>query len=92
MPTAFELTRDEWGSYFESARHQLELPTLTTEEIRQCEQLLARIQEAADQLKRRYSVRRVVLFGSLAHRGWYAQDSEVDLAVECLDSSPNLPV
>jgi predicted nucleotidyltransferase len=27
-------------------------------------------------------VRRAVLFGSLAHEGWFASDSDVDIAVE----------
>ncbi|MBL7164788.1 MAG: DNA polymerase, partial [Anaerolineales bacterium] len=42
--------------------------------------------EAAVELKRRFSARRVVLFGSLAHSAWFMPDSDVDLAVEGLDS------
>jgi len=35
-------------------------------------------------LKTRFSARRVVLFGSLAHAAWFMPDSDVDLAVEGL--------
>ena len=48
--------------------------------------LLARVREAAAVLKARFGVRRVVLFGSLAHGAWFVPDSDVDLAVEGLAS------
>ncbi len=35
-------------------------------------------------LKSRFGVRRVVLFGSLAHAAWFNPTSDVDLAVEGL--------
>jgi predicted nucleotidyltransferase len=35
-------------------------------------------------LKSRFGVRRVVIFGSLAHAAWFIPDSDVDLAVEGL--------
>ena len=35
-------------------------------------------------LKSRFGVRRVVLFGSLAHAAWFRPDADVDLAVESL--------
>jgi predicted nucleotidyltransferase len=37
-------------------------------------------------LKSRFAVRRVVLFGSLAHISWFTSGSDVDLAVEGLDT------
>ena len=86
MPTALELPRKEWGRYIESARRRPDLPAMTSEEAQEREQLLARIGEAAVELKMRFSARRVVLFGSLAHSAWYMPDSDVDLAVEGLDS------
>jgi predicted nucleotidyltransferase len=46
--------------------------------------LLSRIREAAAALKSRFGVRRVILFGSLAHAAWFVPDSDVDLAVEGL--------
>lgn len=85
MPTALELPREEWGRYIEAASRRPDLPAITPEEAQEREQLLARVKEAADELKKRFSVRRVVLFGSLAHSAWYVPDSDVDLAVEGLD-------
>ncbi len=86
MPTALDLPRKEWGRYIESARRRPDLPAITPKEAQEREQLLARVQEAAIELKARFSVRRVVLFGSLAHSAWFVPDSDVDLAVEGLDS------
>lgn len=86
MPTALELPRKEWGRYIESARRRPDSPAMTSEEAQERKQLLARIREAAVELKRRFSARRVVLFGSLAHSAWFMPDSDVDLAVEGLDS------
>jgi predicted nucleotidyltransferase len=57
---------------------------LSVEEKRARAQLLVRVRAAADLLKSRYAVRRVVLFGSLAHAAWFMPDSDVDLAVEGL--------
>jgi len=45
---------------------------------------LRRIAEVAEALKQRFGVRKVILFGSLAHRAWYGSDTDVDLAVEGL--------
>jgi predicted nucleotidyltransferase len=53
-------------------------------ELKEHEQLLACIKKVADEIKSRYRVRRIVLFGSLAHQGWFSSDSDVDLAVEGL--------
>ena len=86
MPTALELPREEWGRYIESARRRPDLPAITPAEAQEREQLLARIREAVTELKRRFSVRRVMLFGSLAHSAWFVPNSDVDLAVEGLDS------
>jgi len=85
MPTALELPREEWGRYIESASRRPGLPAITPEEAQERDQLLARVKEAVVELKKQFSVRRVVLFGSLAHRAWYVPDSDVDLAVEGLD-------
>jgi len=40
--------------------------------------------QAATLLKRRFAVRRVILFGSLADGDWFFVDSDVDVAVEGL--------
>ena len=47
-------------------------------------QLIAKVGEAATMLKTRFSAKRVVLFGSLAHSAWFLPDSDVDIAVEGL--------
>jgi len=85
MPTALELPREEWGRYIESASRRPGLPAITPEEAQERDQLLERVKEAVVELKKQFSVRRVVLFGSLAHRAWYIPGSDVDLAVEGLD-------
>ena len=84
MPTARELTREEWKRYQGSVSHRAEPLELTPEEQRARGQLLARVRVAATLLKSRYAARRVVVFGSLAHAAWFVPDSDVDLAVEGL--------
>jgi predicted nucleotidyltransferase len=84
VPTALELTREEWKRYVDSALRRVEPPELTPEEQQAREQLLARVHAAAAMLKTRFAARRVVLFGSLAHAAWFMPDSDVDLAVEGL--------
>lgn len=82
MPTALELTREEWKKYLQAARHRLAPLRLTLAEQREREGLLERVREAASLLKTHFGARRVVLFGSLAHAAWFMPDSDVDLAVE----------
>lgn len=87
MPTALELTREGWKPYIEAARRRPAPPEPTPAERRERARLLARVREAAEALKARFEVRRVVLFGSLAHEAWFVPDSDVDLAVEGLAGS-----
>lgn len=84
MPTALELSREEWQPYIEAARKRLGSPNLSLAEQEQREQLLTRVREAARQLKFQFNVQRVILFGSLAGTDWFVPDSDVDLAVEGL--------
>jgi len=84
MPTALELARDGWKPYLEAARRQPGPRGQSAAEQQERERLLALIREAADRLKSDFTVKRVVLFGSLAHSGWFAPDSDVDLAEEGL--------
>lgn len=86
MPTALELTREEWQPYIEAARQQPPLPKLTLAEQQERERLLARVREAAAILKHQFGVKQVVLFGSLADTTWFAPDSDVDLAIEGLSN------
>ena len=86
MPTALELTHEEQKFYLEAVSRQPAAPELTPEEHRSREQLLERVRRAAAVLKHRFHARRVLLFGSLAHAAWFTAGSDVDLAVEGLDS------
>jgi predicted nucleotidyltransferase len=86
MPTALELTREEWQSYIEATRQHPPLPKLTLAEQQEREQLLARVREAAAILKRQFGVKQVILFGSLADTTWFVPDSDVDLAIEGLSN------
>lgn len=84
MPTALELTREGWKPYLETARCRPAPPEPTAAEQGERARLLTRVREAATALKAQFDVRRVVLFGSLAHAAWFVPDSDVDLAVEGL--------
>ncbi|VAW31671.1 hypothetical protein MNBD_CHLOROFLEXI01-4503 [hydrothermal vent metagenome] len=86
MPTALELTREEWQPYIEAAKQRPTPAKLSMIEQQQREQLLSRVREAAKQLKVRYGVQRVILFGSLANVDWFTPNSDVDLAVEGLST------
>ena len=82
MQTALELGRKGWERYLKSGRHKLPKTKLSSSEQKERNRLLNQIQKAADEIKSRFNVRRIVLFGSLAHEGWFVSDSDVDLAVE----------
>jgi len=84
MPTALQLTQEEREQYLRSASSTVRPERLIVEEQRTREATLGRVREAAAVLKGRFGARRVVLFGSLAHGGWFGPDSDVDLAVEGL--------
>ena len=84
MPTALELSRKGWKRYIEAARRRPKPPKPLSEDQRVRERLMGRIYEAAAVLKSRFGVRRVILFGSLAHDAWFMPDSDVDIAVEGL--------
>lgn len=84
MPTALELTREQRKQYLESARRSLGQPDLRVEDQAVRTRLLERAKRSALNLKTRFGVRRVILFGSLAHAGWFAPDSDIDIAIEGL--------
>ncbi len=86
MPTALELTREQWQPYIEAARHRVTRPEVTLAEQNEREQLLNRVRQVATELKTRFKAKRVILFGSLANADWFTSDSDVDLAVEGLTS------
>ena len=84
MTTALELPREAWQTYIENARHRSSLPALSPAEQETHEHLVKKAHEAASILKNRFEAKRVVLFGSLAHRAWYIEESDIDMAVEGL--------
>jgi predicted nucleotidyltransferase len=83
MSTALQLGPKGWGKYIKRQNHPAS-SFLTTEQICERNLLLNRIREAARRLKEQFSVRKVILFGSMAHQLWYSQDADVDMAVEGL--------
>ncbi len=84
MPTALELSREGWKQYVEAALRRSRFSGEGSEEGKAHGQLMARVRKAAAMLKTRFSAKRVVLFGSLAHSAWFLPDSDVDIAVEGL--------
>jgi len=81
--TALDLTPEELKKYSLKPKHQLNLAQrkrLTARAMRQA-------RRAAELLKREFGASRVVLFGSLAHRLWFTQWSDIDLAVWGIASS-----
>ncbi len=91
MPTALELSREQWQPYIEAARHRVDRPQMTRTERTERERLLNRVRQLALELKTRYKVKRVILFGSLANTDWFTPGSDVDLAVEGLSSDHYWP-
>jgi predicted nucleotidyltransferase len=86
MPTALELKRDDWPRYKRGLDKRSTPRRLTTQEKRERDRLLGRARELANILKSQFGVRKVVLFGSLARMSWFSPDSDVDLAVEGLET------
>ncbi len=86
MATALELSREGWKPYIEAARRR-QIPHPTEDESSVRDELVGRAREVATVLKRRFRARRVVLFGSLAHKQWFGPHSDVDLALEGVTSS-----
>ena len=84
MPTALDLTNEELTRYLKAARGRPAPSALTSFERAERQALLRRVTGAAAVLKAQFGARRVILFGSLAHEGWFVPDSDVDLAVEGL--------
>jgi predicted nucleotidyltransferase len=86
MPTALELSREDWQPYIEGVLRRAVPVEKQAVEERMCQALLEKVCAAADMLRQEFGVQRVVLFGSLAHEVWFTADSDVDLAVEGLAS------
>jgi predicted nucleotidyltransferase len=86
MPTALELERKQWGRYKRGLDRRAAPRQLTREEQRERDRLLARARELAKILKKEFGVRRVLLFGSVTRTSWFTSGSDVDLAVEGLET------
>jgi predicted nucleotidyltransferase len=84
MPTALELSRKERRRYIDAASRRRPLPGPSEEQKEEHRVLLIKVREAAKELKERFGVDRVVLFGSLVQAHWYSSTSDVDLAVRGL--------
>jgi len=84
MATALELTREGWQPYLQGAQRRSPAPLTAVSVQRERERILGLVREAAEVLKSRFKVRRVILFGSLARIEWFYPQSDVDLAVEGL--------
>ena len=82
MPTALELRPEEREKYRETARRRALEPRMTDEDEQERQRLLQALSAVADVLRSKYGIKRVVVFGSLAHGAWFSAQSDVDLALE----------
>ena len=78
--TALELTPQEWQAYRpdQMSRHLSSPADPETRLRRRRAWRVAR--HAAKVLREQFGAQRVVIFGSLAQRGWFTQWSDIDLA------------
>lgn len=74
--TALELTREEWKAY-DPGYHLRTNKALHDSKRRQQAWRVAR--KAAKLLRTQFGARKVVVFGSLAHRAWFTARSDIDL-------------
>ena len=89
MPTVLDLTSEERQHYVAALRARMtrQSKPLSAADRKVREDLLSVVSQVASQIKLRFGATRVVLFGSLAHEAWFWPESDVDLAVEGLDST-----
>lgn len=83
MATALELGPEGWKPYLEGLKNRPE-PVLSPKQVAERDRLIEKAREAAAMLKEKYGAKRVILFGSLAHKLWFDEWTDVDLAVEDL--------
>ena len=84
MPTALELGPDGWKPYVESQALRDSSQESVPQTGREKEHILSRVRQVAAALRSRFGVKKVILFGSIAHEAWFREDSDLDLAVEGL--------
>lgn len=85
--TTSELTEEHIQYFITCARKRQYRETSHPLEQELPQLLWVRICQAAELLKTRFGAKRVWLFGSLAHQAWFSPDSDVDLAVEGLNTA-----
>jgi predicted nucleotidyltransferase len=85
--TARDLSPQEIEAYRRTLFKKSSSLRLTRQQEAERKGLLKQVSVAASILRSRFGARRVILFGSLAHAGWFTSDSDVDLAVEGLSAS-----
>jgi predicted nucleotidyltransferase len=71
--TALELSPEEWKAYRPDSKER-EI------KIRRRQQAMRLARKAAQLLREEYGAERVLLFGSLAHHGWFTKWSDIDIA------------
>ena len=86
MVTALELKREDWARYKKGLNRRVVARRFTPQEQEERDRLLNRVRELAQRLKSQFGVRKVILFGSLARTYWFGPISDVDLAVEGLET------
>jgi predicted nucleotidyltransferase len=83
MPTALELGKNGWKAFIGNKSSSLQLSEM---QLIQRDKLLSLVNQTANMLKTKYNASKIILFGSLAHKAWFNENSDVDLAVEGLPS------
>ena len=73
MPTVLELGLEQRRRYVEAARRSLAQSAATVEDPSVRAHLLDRVRRSAADLKTRFGVQRVIVFGSLAQPEWFAE-------------------
>jgi len=84
MPTALELGKKGWKSFLGKKRY---IPHLSNIQQIEREKLINTAYHAATLLKKEFQFTRIILFGSLVHKAWFSEDSDIDLAVEGLPTN-----
>jgi predicted nucleotidyltransferase len=87
MPTALELSREEWQPYIEAMRQRPSESVISPQKEQLREALLEKVRRVAVELKNRFGVKQVILFGSLTDATQFVSDSDVDLAVAGLNAA-----
>ncbi len=84
MPTALELSREGWQGYLKRAGRKLEHHVRPTANQQERDRLLALVRQAAQVLKTRFGVKRVILLGSMVRPDRFTPQSDVVVVIEGL--------